>query len=733
MDKCTVVTFLICGLLQCGFVSAGENVTKVRLMGGDEPTDGRVEVFHNGEWGTICDDDWNIDSASVVCRMVGYDGALEYVHSGKFGPGEGNIWMDSVLCTGEEDNISDCPFNGWGEHDCSHHEDAGVRCNSRRIYGAKSSVSSGELDFLRLKPPRGQRRRILQTHGFVEILYQNKWRKICTDEWDKNVATVVCGQLGFPTAAPIHGLKKYMAKARKRHNYVLSNVTCYGDENSLKRCSYVVHNADKHNLCEGSGPLAIKCLSPRYSSSGHSRRRKKFSGNLRLKAGASEGEGRLEIKMSGRWGTICHRSFDLRAANVACRELGFGSAKRVLIDSYFGQGQSAVWLSGVQCIGNETSLLNCEHSVLDRRDPDDDSDPHACTHSEEIGVACHVPNTGTHKKIRLVGGRNPKEGRVEVRVKQSWGPVCSDNWTITEAKVVCKQLGLGFALHALKDVYFFPGSENATVIKMTGVNCVGDESAVHHCHHDGRHLQSCGAATHTLTPFAGVICTEMSPDLVQDVPLLQQSIHLDEQPIHNLRCAAEENCLASSADQMIDDPYGTRRLLRFSTRVWNRGRTDFQPAKQPRDWIWHQCHGHYHSMSQFTHYDILDLNRTEVAEGHKASFCLEDTECDPGVPKRFDCDQPGGGNQGIAVGCADNYQYNIDCQWIDISDVKKGNYLLRVRVNPHSLVAESDFQNNEVYCNLKYDGHRVWAWNCHIPDHYDPATIAQYYKESIYP
>ena len=61
-------------------------------------------------------------------------------------------------------------------------------------------------------------------------------------------------------------------------------------------------------------------------------------------------------------------------------------------------------------------------------------------------------------------------------------------------------------------------------------------------------------------------------------------------------------------------------------------------------------------MGVFTHYDLIDFNHTKVAEGHKASFCLEDSECDYGVHPRYDCDQPGGGIQGIAVGCADNYQ-----------------------------------------------------------------------------
>jgi len=229
-----------------------------------------------------------------------------------------------------------------------------------------------------------------------------------------------------------------------------------------------------------------------------------------------------------------------------------------------------------------------------------------------------------------------------------------------------------------------------------------------------------------------VICTDVAPDLIQDVALLQETAFFENRALHDLYCAHEEQCLAQSADY-VKWPFGSRQLLRFSTRVWNRGRADFRPARTQDQWEWHECHNHFHSMGVFTHYDLIDANHTRVAQGHKASFCLEDTECDYGVKKRYDCDQPDGGIQGIAVGCADNYRYNIDCQWIDITDVKEGNYLLRIHVNPDALVPESDFTNNVVYCKVRYDTFRAWVWNCHTPDDFDERTKAMFIDLPSYP
>jgi len=103
-------------------------VKRIRLVNGNTSTEGRVEIYHEDVWGTICDDNWDINDANVVCRMLGLPGAVKAVPKPGFGPGSNRIWMDEVKCTGTEKSIEDCPRNAWGVTDCSHAEDAGVIC-----------------------------------------------------------------------------------------------------------------------------------------------------------------------------------------------------------------------------------------------------------------------------------------------------------------------------------------------------------------------------------------------------------------------------------------------------------------------------------------------------------------------------------------------------------------------------------------------------------------------------
>ncbi|XP_067268934.1 protein-lysine 6-oxidase isoform X1 [Pseudorasbora parva] len=203
------------------------------------------------------------------------------------------------------------------------------------------------------------------------------------------------------------------------------------------------------------------------------------------------------------------------------------------------------------------------------------------------------------------------------------------------------------------------------------------------------------------------------PDLVVDPYMIQVSTYVQRVPMYNLRCAAEENCLASSAANAQD--YDTRVLLRFPQRVKNQGTADFLPSRPRYSWEWHSCHNHYHSMNEFCHYDLLDSgSQQRVAEGHKASFCLEDTSCDPGYYRRYACTSH---TQGLSPGCYDTYSADIDCQWIDITDVQPGRYILKVTVNPGFQVSESDYSNNIVRCDVQYTGSSAHVAGCSVTPH----------------
>ncbi|NXK75300.1 C163A protein, partial [Amazona guildingii] len=101
----------------------------LRLVNGSTQCLGRVEVFHDEKWGTVCDDTWDLHDAAVVCRQLGCGVAVAALSSAHFGPGPDPIWLDNVHCTGTEAALDQCQLHDWGEHNCEHGEDAGVVCS----------------------------------------------------------------------------------------------------------------------------------------------------------------------------------------------------------------------------------------------------------------------------------------------------------------------------------------------------------------------------------------------------------------------------------------------------------------------------------------------------------------------------------------------------------------------------------------------------------------------------
>ena len=158
-------------------------------------------------------------------------------------------------------------------------------------------------------------------------------------------------------------------------------------------------------------------------------------------------------------------------------------------------------------------------------------------------------------------------------------------------------------------------------------------------------------------------------------------------------CEVQEGCAVA----------GTRKLLRFNMETRNIGNANLHvgnPANNPL-FHWAPCHGHYH-FDGFALYELLDANGQLAAQGHKIGFCIEDVHrWDPNAPAaaRYDCN-----NDGIQAGWADVYEANLPCQYVDITGVPPGDYLLHIIVNPDQLLPESNYSNNDAQVPVTISG-----------------------------
>ncbi|KFO05129.1 Deleted in malignant brain tumors 1 protein, partial [Balearica regulorum gibbericeps] len=173
---------------------------------------GRVEILYNGSWGTVCDDDWDIVDANVVCRQLGCGHAITLPAAMTFGQGSGPIFLDNVDCKGREAALSECWSHGWGIHNCYHYEDVAGVCNGNE---ARVQRPGGIAVPWRVPSPPGESSVLLTAwchppgdgsirlvsgtdtcRGRVEIFYRGNWGTVCDDDWGLSDASVVCKQVG---------------------------------------------------------------------------------------------------------------------------------------------------------------------------------------------------------------------------------------------------------------------------------------------------------------------------------------------------------------------------------------------------------------------------------------------------------------------------------------------------------------------------------------------------------
>ncbi|KAI8478938.1 Immunoglobulin super DCC subclass member 3, partial [Branchiostoma belcheri] len=404
----------------------------LRLVGGTTVFEGRVEVKYGGEWGTVCDDSWDIRDADVVCRELGFGRALSAVRSAGYGAGKGQIWMDNVSCRGDERELFHCLQREFGVNDCNHHEDAGVQCSGPAAGGETGTCvdtcgvgyylrgeaecvpcTSNCLDCLeseevctRCKAPMFLQRdgRCVMDCGLTEfgLISEGKCQpcnlEVCgrcaNGESDSNCTECPADKV----------LKDWSCEPTCGPDMFLLNQTCVSD------CGQGRYGNPNGFRCE---PCPADCLTCEFSSAQlvctsckapkvfHNQRcltmcpsgtyaammdtsQSNMYAAIRLAGGGSQLEGRIEILHEGHWGTVCNDFFDLDAATVACRQMNLGAAVGLidLESEDIEPGQGPIWLDNVMCNGNEQRLEDCYRQEWGENN---------CNHNKDVAIRCEGP------------------------------------------------------------------------------------------------------------------------------------------------------------------------------------------------------------------------------------------------------------------------------------------------------------------------------------------------------
>ncbi|XP_074023123.1 antigen WC1.1-like [Numenius arquata] len=361
---------------------------RVRLVNGRRCA-GRVEIYHQGSWGTVCDDGWDLSDAAVVCHQLGCGGAVEVAGSARFGEGSGQIWLDDVNCSGAEAALWDCPAGAWGQHDCRHKEDAGVICS--------------EFLALRLENSDG-------CSGRLQVFYNGTWGSICSNSMTPETVSLACKELGCGDGG---SLETGLPYGRVIGPAWLDAVQCGEKTSSFWQCPSAPWNPQScedvqdeiHITCNGGRPeTPPDLLAPCPNSTSCTDREK-----IRAVGGEDGCSGRVEVWHRGSWGTVCGDSWDMQDARVACRQLGCGPALSALHGAAFGMGMGPIWLEQVEGRGTEPSLQDCWARP---------GDSGACRHKEDAAVNCSaLPRAAASPpQADSTQGRLTSTGRVSVPI-----------------------------------------------------------------------------------------------------------------------------------------------------------------------------------------------------------------------------------------------------------------------------------------------------------------------------
>ncbi|KAL5459863.1 hypothetical protein EMCRGX_G033248 [Ephydatia muelleri] len=445
----------------------------VRITDGLTPKLGRVEVcLSSGTWSRIDARSFDNATAKVVCSQVGHAkyGAIPF-DTTFFRPSRTPTIIKSIRCLGTESSIAQCSQEYYSE--AQNVSDAGIYCPF-----VSSNCTDGSVRLVNGVDAKT---------GKLEICVEGVYGGVCNEHWTKSGSEVICKQLGLSST----NSTSFNWGPIVLGSSLAFSVSCTGIEKAVNRCS--IRPAPSMGCTDAAG---VRCIGADQCA----------HGAVRLADGDGPNEGRVELCIRGKWGSVCDDYWDNAAAKVVCRQLGFQHQEALaLSNAAYGVGSLGVVLGKVRCDGGETSILGCRLDELGHSD---------CSPNEAAGLVCRANATVCKDgDVRLLGGRSTNEGRVEVCVGNLYGAVCDQSWSNADAAVVCSQLGFSRrgAIAAPK-LSFGVGKG---VIHLTEVDCTGSESSLSRCRSK--------RGSNDICPHyrdAGVICPGLRQGPNADTPLM---------------------------------------------------------------------------------------------------------------------------------------------------------------------------------------------------------------------